>query len=156
MSTTSTVEHPLPRARTRAASLSVYRSGLTAGAVALLAILLYAIIVRVAGVPMKAGLPGAHAAQRVTLGSFAVGIVLATFWGTVIAALVCRYARKPRRTFTAIALSATALSLITPLNAVGATAETRITLALGHILAASIMIPLLLRGITPTARSRAA
>lgn len=155
MSTTSTLQQPVSRDRPRSAISIVLQAGLRAGAVALVVVLAYALIIRAAGVPMKAGLPGAKTAQSVTLASFAVGIVLAAFWGTVIAALLSRYARKPRRTFTVVAVTATAISLITPLAAVGAAAETKVTLALAHILAASTMIPLLARGIGTTGRRRA-
>jgi hypothetical protein len=99
-------------------------------------------------IQLKAGLPGTHTAALVTAGSFATGIVIATFWGTVLAIILTRYARRPARTFTVVAAAATALSLITPLDAFGASLGTKLTLAGGHLIVASIMTTILRRGIS--------
>jgi hypothetical protein len=108
----------------------------------------YAALVKAAGIPLKAGLPGTHTAALVTAGSFASGIVIATFWGTVLAVILARYASRPARTFPVVAAAATALSLITPLDAFGASLNTKLTLAVGHLIVASIMTTILRRGIS--------
>jgi hypothetical protein len=153
MSATSTVSEQIGAGKRRRTIPQLVRAALTAGAAALIAIELYAVLIRAAGVPMRAGLPGAQAASPVTLGSFALGIVLATFWGTIIAALIARYAQRPRRAFQRVALLITAVSLATPLDAIGAATSTKVTLAGAHLLAAGIMIPVLGHGI-PAVRSR--
>jgi hypothetical protein len=116
--------------------------------VALPVIEAYAALTKAAGIPLKAGLPGAHTASQVTAGSFALGIVIATFWGTVLCVNLARHASRPTRTFTIIAVAATALSLITPLGAFGASLSTRLTLAAGHLIVASIMTTILRRGLS--------
>jgi hypothetical protein len=91
----------------------------------------YAALAKAAGIPLKAGLPRTHTAALVTAGSFATGIVIATFWGAVLAVILTRYARRPARTFAVVAVAATALSLTTPLVAFGASLNAKLTLAGG-------------------------
>ncbi|MGH2865879.1 MAG: DUF6069 family protein [Solirubrobacteraceae bacterium] len=114
---------------------------------ALIVIEAYAALAKSAGVPLKAGVPGAHTTSTVTAASFATGILIATLWGTVIAVILARRASRPARMFTIIAVAATALSLITPLDAFGASLATKLTLAAGHLIVASIMTTTLRRGI---------
>jgi hypothetical protein len=125
VSATTTVSKPFGAEKQTRTIPRLLRSGLTAGAAALIAIELYAVLIRAAGVPMRAGLPGAHAPSPVTLGSFALGVVLATFWGTIIAWLIGRYAQRPRRMFQRVAVVITAVSLATPLDAIGAATSTK-------------------------------
>jgi hypothetical protein len=72
MSATTSAAQPVPSSRRRGRTFRLCRAGLTAGAAALLALELYAIVIKAAGVPMRAGLPGAHTATAVTLESFAL------------------------------------------------------------------------------------
>jgi hypothetical protein len=147
MSITSAA-HAQSSTSSRSGTRRVLRHGALAGVVALPVIEAYAALAKAAGIPLKAGLPGTHTAALVTAGSFATGIVIATFWGTVLAIILTRYARRPARTFTIIAAAATALSLITPLDAFGASLGTKLTLAGGHLIVASIMTTILRRGIS--------
>ena len=154
MSITSTAHAPAST-NSRSATRRVLRHGALAGVVALPVIEAYAALAKAAGIPLKAGLPGTHTATLVTAGSFATGIVIATFWGTLLAIILTRYASRPARTFTTIAIAATALSLITPLDAFGASLSTKLTLAGGHLIVASIMTTILRRGLTrPVMTSR--
>jgi hypothetical protein len=130
------------------------RAGLTAGGAALIAIEAYGALARTLGVPLRAGFPGAHTAQPITSGSLALGVLIATFWGTILAAALAHRATRPARTFTVIAIAFTAISLITPLDAASASTNTRLTLALGHLLVAGIMTTIL-RSALPTTRRRA-
>jgi Family of unknown function (DUF6069) len=116
---------------------------LAAGVAALIGIELYAVVLHIGGVPLRAGFLGARTAKPVTYGSFAVGILVGTSWGTIAALLIARFARRPRATFLTVAVAATALSLIVPLGAGATATETRIVLALGHLLVAAIMIPII-------------
>lgn len=128
----------------------VVRHGVLAGVLALLVIEVYAGIAKAAGVSFKAGLPGMHTTSLVTAASFATGIVVATFWGTVLAVILLRRARRPARTFTIIAVTVTALSLTTPLDAFGASLSTKLTLASTHLIVASIVTTILRRGLAST------
>jgi hypothetical protein len=64
---------------TRSIHRPLLRAGLTAGATALIAIEIYGALARTVGVPLRAGFPGAHAAQPITPANLAVGVLLATF-----------------------------------------------------------------------------
>jgi hypothetical protein len=84
MSITSTAHAPAST-KSRSATRRVLRHGALAGVVALPVIEAYAALAKAAGIPLEAGLPGTHTATLVTAGSFATGIVIATFWGTLLA-----------------------------------------------------------------------
>lgn len=144
----ASVAHAPSSTSSRGGTRRVLRGGILAGALALPVIEAYAALAKAAGIPLRAGLPGAHTAPAVTAGSFATGIVIATFWGTVLAVILARYASRPARTFTIVAVAATALSLFTPLDAFGASLSTKLTLAAGHLIVASIMTSVLSRGIS--------
>jgi hypothetical protein len=147
ITTTPSAQTALPAERPVHRTPRIVRSGLVAGAVALVSVEAYAAVARAAGVDFKAGFPGAHAAQAITPASFATGILIATLWGTIIAAAIARYARRPVRTFTRVALGATAISLVTPLDATGASVSTKLTLIGAHLLAAGVMTLIVRRGI---------
>ena len=147
MSITSTAHAPASTS-SRSGTRRVLRHGALAAVLVLPVIEAYAALAKAVGIPLKAGLPGTHTAALVTARSFATGIVIATFWGTVLAVILTRYARRPARTFTVVAAAATALSLITPLDAFGASLNTKLTLAAGHLIVASIMTTILRRGIS--------
>ncbi|MGO9750021.1 MAG: DUF6069 family protein [Solirubrobacteraceae bacterium] len=147
MSITSTA-HTRSSTSSRSGTRRVLRHGVLAGVVALPVIEAYAALAKAAGIPLKAGLAGTDTAALVTAGSFATGIVIATFWGTVLAIILTRYVSRPVRTFTIIAAAATALSLITPLDAFGASLNTKLTLAGGHLIVAGIMTTILRRGLS--------
>jgi hypothetical protein len=120
-------------------------AGAAGGVAAIAAVEGYAAIGRAAGIPMRAGAPGAHTALPVTAGSFAIGILVCTFWGTVLAVVVTRVARRPARAFATIAILLTAASLISPLAASHTADSTRLFLACAHLLSATIIIPTLAR-----------
>ena len=147
MSITSTAHTPSSTS-SRSGTRRVLRHGALAGVVALPVIEAYAALAKAAGIPLKAGLPETHTAALVTAGSFATGIVIATFWGTVLAIILARYASRPARTFTIISVAATELSLITPLDAFGASLSTKLVLAGAHLIVASSMTTILRRGIS--------
>jgi hypothetical protein len=116
-----------------------------AGVVAAAATELYGLVARFAGIPMAAGSIGAATAEPVTVGMFAMGTLICTFWGTVLAVVFARYAADPARAYLRTTVVLTALSLVGPLAA-GATAiPTRLMLALAHLIAAAIIIPVVTR-----------
>jgi hypothetical protein len=106
---------------------------------------LYGLAARFAGIPMAAGGIGDPAAQPVTVGMFAMGTLICTFWGTVLAVGLARYARRPARTYLRVTLVLTALSLAGPLGAGATATSTKLTLAVAHLIAAAIVIPTVTR-----------
>ena len=146
MSITSTAHAPASTAHA-VRTAACPRHGALAGAVALPVIEAYAALTEAAGIHSKPGSLG-PAPSPVTASSSALGIVLATFGGTVLCVILGRYATRPARTFTIIAVACTALSLITPLGAFGASLSTRLTLAGGRLIAASIMTTILRHGLS--------
>ncbi|MBV9804774.1 MAG: hypothetical protein JO130_16350 [Solirubrobacterales bacterium] len=148
MSIASAAHSPASTRPGRVATQRVVVHGVVAGAIALTVIEAYAALAKTAGVPLRAGLPDTHTASLITAGSFATGILVAAFWGTVVALVLARNAVRPVRTFTRVAVTATALSLITPLAAFGASLSTKLTLVAAHLIAATIMTTVLRRGIS--------
>lgn len=121
----------------------VWLVGATAGVTASVVVELYGLVARAAGVPMEAGSVGAAAADPITVGMFAMGVLISTFWGTVLAMIFARYASRPSRTFGRVAVPLTALSLITPLAAGDTAVSTKLMLCAAHLLAAAIIIPVI-------------
>ena len=77
------------------------------------------------------------------LASFASGIVFCTVAGTILAMILAARAAGPARAFVRTTVVLVAVSLVFPLAASHTTTTTRLTLALGHLIAAAIVIPLL-------------
>lgn len=127
-------------------SRPVWLVSAAAGLVAAVATEAYGLAARGFGIPMAAGTPGAHSAQPITVGMFAMGTLICTFWGTVIAVLLARFAKHPARTYLRITVALTVLSLADPLAAGGDTAlSTRLMLCVAHLIAAAIIIPVVFR-----------
>lgn len=140
----------------RASMRSTWRialAGAAGGIAATAAVELYGAVGRAAGITMRAGAPGAHAAAPVTAGSFAIGVLICTFWGTVLAVVVARVARRPVRVFTAITILLTAASLVSPLAASHTDSSTKLFLACAHVLAATVVIPTLARQVASRSRN---
>jgi hypothetical protein len=138
---TSVTEFP----RTAVTAGSVWRTGAIAGVGGAVALFAYGAIAQALSIPMKAAAPGASSVTTITPVSFAFGVVFCTLWGTVLAVVLNRRAARPARTFLYSALALTVVSLGSPLSATHIAASTRITLVLGHLLAAAIVIPILTR-----------
>lgn len=126
-------------------------AGCAAGAAAGAAVLLGygALAVAVHG-PMHAGDPGASHAVPITAASFAIGVLFSSFLGTILAVVLARWAKRPARTFLRAAVALGALSLVAPLAASHTTEATRLILAGGHVVAAAVVIPVILRALRPT------
>jgi putative copper export protein len=129
----------------------VSRVSIAAGAAALVVIEAYGAIARAAGVPLTAAAFGAHTETQVNAGWLAFGVALGTFWGTVLAVVFARWAARPARAFLITTLPLLALSLTGPLTA-HATTATKLTLVCGHLIAAAIIIPVVVRRLSPTSR----
>jgi uncharacterized protein DUF6069 len=132
--------------------VSVVCAGATAvGAVALFG---YGAIAQALGVPMQAGDPGASEAVALTPASFSIGVVSSMVLGTLLAVALARWAKNPARTFVRSALVLLAVSLFFPLAASHTEESTRLTLALGHLVAAATIVPLVTRRLAAVRHSR--
>jgi heme A synthase len=120
-----------------------------AGLTAAVATGLYGLAARAAGIPMSAGSIGASAAEPITVGMFAMGTLICTFWGTILAVLFARHASRPARAYVRTTVALTVVSLIAPLGAVDTATSTKLMLALAHLLAAAIIIPTVARRLSP-------
>lgn len=119
----------------------VWLVGLLAGVTAAVATELYGLIARATGVPMAAGEIGAHTAGSITVGMFAMGTLICTFSGTILALILARYASYPARTYARTTVVLTVISLATPLAAGATATSTKLMLAFAHLIAAAIIIP---------------
>jgi hypothetical protein len=119
-------------------------AGLTAAA----ATEAYGLAARAAGIPMEAGNAGASAAEPITVGMFAMGTLICAFWGTVLAVVFARFARRPARAYLRVTVALAAVSLAFPLSAGATATSTKLMLAVAHVLAAAIVIPAVARRLT--------
>jgi hypothetical protein len=131
----------------------VSQMSIAAGAAALAVIEAYGAIAHAVGVPLRAAAFGAHTATQVNAGWLAFGVVLGTFWGTVLAVVFARRATRPARAYLATTLPLLILSLAGPLTA-HATDATKVTLDCGHLIAAAIITPAVTRRLAVARRVR--
>ncbi|MFH8462939.1 DUF6069 family protein [Streptomyces sp. NPDC017991] len=103
----------------------------------------FALVARGAGVPMEAAGPGATEAAEIPVGGFAGGVLFWSVAGVVLAMALARWAKRPARTFVVITVALTALSLVGPAVAPHTATSTQIVLAVSHVVAAAVVIPLL-------------
>ena len=104
--------------------------------------------------PMRAGELGAGDAEAITPASFASGVVFCTAAGTILAMILAARGAEPARAFVRTTVILVAVSLVFPLAASHTTSPTRLTLALGHLIAAAIVIPLLTLRLAQARRDR--
>ncbi|MGW5137214.1 DUF6069 family protein [Streptomyces sp. NPDC004135] len=112
----------------------------------------FALGARAAGVPMEAASPGATEAAGIPVGGFFGGVVFWSVAGIVLAVALARWARRPARTFTVTTVALTALSLAGPAVAPHTALSTQVVLAVSHVVAAAVIIPLLARRLPGTRR----
>ena len=94
--------------------------------------------------PMQVGDPGDT--TPITAASFAIGVLFSSFFGIVLAVALARWAKHPARTFQITAIALTVVSLWAPFTAHTDDA-TRFLLAVGHVVAACVVIPLIVRSL---------
>jgi len=102
---------------------------------------LFALGARVIGVPMEASSLGADTAAPIPLGGFAMGTLMWSVVGIVLAVVLARWAKRPARTFVVTTVVLTVLSLAGPVMAVDTATATKVVLALSHLVAAAVVIP---------------
>jgi hypothetical protein len=145
---TATRATPAPPAPSRLAKLPVSVTGAVAAAAGAAVLYAYGTLAQALDVAMRAGEIGASHAQAITPASFAIGVVFCTVAGTILAMVLARRAAHPARAFLRTSLVLVAISLVFPLAASHTATETRLTLALGHLIAAAIVIPIITRRLT--------
>jgi signal transduction histidine kinase len=114
-----------------------YLSALAAG----IAVEAWGLAARAAGVPMRAAGLGSQHATPITVGMFAMGTLVVTFWFTFAVVLIARFAADPRRTYLRTTLPLLVLSLAVPLVAADTATATKLVLAAAHVIAGAIIIP---------------
>ena len=143
MSTTSAAT-PMSTA-TFLARRPVWQVSYLSGLAASVAVEIWGLAARAVGVPMRAAGLGSHHATSITVGMFALGTMVVTFWFTFAVILIARYAKNPRRTYLRAALPLLAVSLAVPLTAADTAISTKLTLAAAHLIAGAIIIPAVAR-----------
>jgi hypothetical protein len=140
---TATRSAPAHPATFRLAKLPVCLAGAIAALAGAAVLYAYGSLAQALDVPMRAGEIGASHAQAITPASFASGVVFCTVAGTILAMVLARRAARPARAFLRTSLVLVAISLVFPLAASHTATTTRLTLALGHLIAAAIVIPII-------------
>jgi hypothetical protein len=114
----------------------LWRTGATVGLVAAAVTAAYAGIVSAAGVSLAVG------GEDIPVLGFAQMTFLFTLVGTAIAVVLARRARHAQQTFVRTTVALTLLSFVPDVFA-DAPVGTRIALAVSHVIAAAIVIPVL-------------
>ncbi|WP_455353863.1 DUF6069 family protein [Streptomyces sp. SYSU K217416] len=139
--------HTTPRAartfsiRSVVTGRPVWQVGVLAAVTGAVVTEVFALGARAVGVPMDAASPGAPEAQPIPVLGFAGGVLFWSVVGIVLAVALSRWARRPARTFVAVTVALTALSLVGPFIAPHTAASTQVVLALSHLVAAAVIIP---------------
>lgn len=126
-------------------SRPVWLVSVLAGLAAAGATELYGVAASAVDIPMSAGNIGASTSQPITVGMFAMGTLTCVFWGTVLAVLLGRYASRPARAYVWATVALTVGSLAGPLLAGDTATSTKLMLAVAHLIAAAIVIPIVAR-----------
>jgi hypothetical protein len=102
---------------------------------------------RAAGADLEIGDPFGDPSDTMRLpgGACATSIAMCMVLGTMIAVLVNWKARRPAYTYVVTAALLTFVSLGAPLVSAGASAGTKLTLVVAHLLAAAVIVPLVAR-----------
>ncbi|QQM46087.1 DUF6069 family protein [Streptomyces liliifuscus] len=105
----------------------------------------FGLIARGAGVPMEAASPGATEAAEIPVGGFFGGVLFWSVVGIVLAVVLARWAKRPARTFVVTTVVLTALSMAGPAVAPHTATSTQVVLAVSHLVAAAVIIPVVAR-----------
>jgi len=126
------------------ARLPVWKHGLAAALLASIATTVLAAAASHVGVSFANG-----TAAAIPLAGFAQLTLIFSLLGVAIAAVMTRTARRPRPTFVRTALALTTLSIVPDLT-FGFDAGSAATLIMLHLIAATIVVPVLARRLAPT------
>lgn len=140
----STTHNPaMPAPRSFLTNWPVWLVGVLAAVLAAALTELFALAARALGVPMEAASGDATEAAPIAPGGFATGVLIWSVVGIILAVALARWAKRPARTFVVTTVVLTVLSLIGPALATHTATSTKIVLALSHLVAASVVIPML-------------
>jgi hypothetical protein len=104
-------------------------------------------VARAAGADPRIGDPfgDPSSAMELPFGACATSIAMCMVLGTTIAVLLNWRARRPAYTYVVTAAVLTFVSLGAPLVSAGASAGTKVTLIVAHLLAAAVIVPVVAR-----------
>ena len=154
---TTTMTPTLTAAPTHSPSVttSVWRVGALAGLSASVAVTAVALAAKVVDIPMMAAPKSADVGQDIPLYGYAMGTLLSTAIGTVLAVVLAWKAKRPVPIFVVITTVLTLVSFAGLVTTGHATTATRVVLALTHVVAAAIVIPALARSLAPRSSDNA-
>jgi hypothetical protein len=148
--TATVVNHSrtIPTAKTSTRP-ALWRTGLAAAALASVAAEAFTAVLRAAGVHLAVGSIGGTAADVVDIGAGACTIMIAicVAAGLVVAAALNRWARRPQRSWRVVACALTAASFVPDVFAGATATSSKVSLMAAHVIAASIVIPLVGRSL---------
>jgi hypothetical protein len=146
MPTTAASAHtPAAPSASLLARRPVWQVSYLAGLAASVVVETWGLAARAIGVPMRAAGLGSQHATPITVGMFALGTMVVTFWFTFAVILLARFSKNPRRTYLRTALPLLVLSLAVPITAADTAISTKLTLAAAHLIAGAIIIPVVAR-----------
>jgi hypothetical protein len=125
--------------------MPVWRVAAGAGVLAAAAAELTALVARLAGVPMEAGGAGADRAEPIPPLGFATMTLFFAAAGLVLAVVLARRATHAARIYAVVTTVVVAVSLLGPVSAGATTTATKVVLALTHVVAGAVAIPLVAR-----------
>ena len=132
---------------------SLWHVGITASVTAAVAAELLVLAARAVNVPMMAADPGAASAKAIPVGGVAMAVMMNAAVGLLLAVALARWSRSPARTFAAIAITYTVLSLLGPVLANHTHIATKVVLSATHVIAALVIIPPVAAALPRTHRS---
>jgi hypothetical protein len=144
MTATTTLTAPTTRRAMQQSSTTgrhLWRTGAAAGVAASVATFTFASLARATDVPLSV------AGESIPLIGFAQLTFVTAIIGTVLAVVISHRARRPQRTFLTTTVALTLVSFV-PDAIADATTATKVALALSHVVAAVIVIPVLASHLT--------
>jgi hypothetical protein len=129
--------------RSALATKPVWLVGVASTVVAAVVAVLVAAVAKAADVPLEVAASSSEAPEAIPTAGFGTVVLMAGAIGVVLAVALNRWAKRPARTFVAVAGALTVVSFITPTSAFAhnATTATRVVLELTHLVVAAIIIP---------------
>ena len=128
--------------------------GALSGIAAAIAATVVAVVAKAADVSMKAAPRSAEVGKDIPMSGFALSTLMCVAIGIVLALAFRRWVKRPASTFTVTTLVLTALSFFGPVTTGHTTMATQLVLALTHVVAAAIVIPVMARTL-PSRRTKA-
>lgn len=149
MTTTMTPTPTATPTHSDSVTTPVWRVGVLAGVAASVAVTAVAIAAKAIDIPMMAAPRSADVGQDIPLYGYAMGTLMSTAIGTLLAVVLAWKAKRPVPVFVVITTVLTLISFGGPVTTGHATTATRVVLALTHVVAAAIVIPALARSLAP-------